>query len=161
NAKNGVSSCELARALGVTQKTAWFMNHRIRLAMQEGSFWMMGGEVEADETFIGGSARFMHKGKRPVAGTGVIGKVAVMGLLERNPETRESKVRCKVMPGIRRTDLDPEVRQNVKEGSQLFTDELQSYLALADKYIHKVINHAESYARGKVHTNGLENFWSL
>jgi transposase-like protein len=160
NAKNGMSSCELARALGVTQKTAWFMLHRIRLAMQDGSFWMMGGQVEADETFIGGSARFMHKAKRP-GGTGMVGKVAVMGLLERDPEKRASRVRCKVTGTVRRRDLDPVVRANVKEGSELFTDALHSYARLADKYIHNVIDHAECYAKGHVHTNGLENFWSL
>jgi transposase-like protein len=160
NAKNGISSCELGRALGVTQKTAWFMLHRIRLAMQDGSFDRMNGQVEADETFIGGSARFMHKAKRP-GGTGAVGKVAVMGLLERNPEKRASRVRCKVVGTVRRKDLDPVVRQYVEKGAEVFTDALHSYARLADAYIHNVIDHAECYAKGHVHTNGLENFWSL
>ncbi len=160
NAKNGISSCELGRALGVTQKTAWFMLHRIRLAMQDGTFLKMGGTVEADETFIGGSARFMHKTKRP-GGTGGVGKVAVMGLLERNPEKRASRVRCKVVGSVSRRELDPIVRENVENGAALMTDALHSYESLADAYIHKVIDHAECYAKGHVHTNGLENFWSL
>jgi transposase-like protein len=96
NAKNGISSYEIHRALGVTQKTAWFLLHRVRLAMQEGLFPKMSGEVEADETFIGGSARFMHKNKKP-GGTGMIGKVAVMGLLERTTAKKPSRVRCKVV----------------------------------------------------------------
>ncbi|MGH8094015.1 MAG: IS1595 family transposase [Chthoniobacterales bacterium] len=129
NAKNGISSCELARALGVTQKTAWFMNHRIRLAMQEGSFSMMNGEVEADESWIGGAARFMHKGKRP-SGTGMVGKVAGMGLLERDPKKRASRVRCQLVESAQRKDLDPVVRANVAKGSNLFTDDLPSYKSL-------------------------------
>lgn len=161
NAKNGISSYEIMRALGVTQKTAWFLLHRIRLAMQEGNFWTMNGEVEADETFIGGKARFMHKGKRAVEGTGVVGKVAVMGLLQRHGNGKPSKVRAKVTGTVRRSDIDPIVRENVEKGSQLFTDALRSYVSLADEYIHHVIDHAECYAKGKVHTNGLENFWSL
>lgn len=140
NAKNGISSYEIHRALGVTQKTAWFLLHRIRLAMQEGNFWMMGGDVEADETFIGGKARFMHKGKRPVEGTGVVGKVAVMGLLQRHGNGKASKVRAKVTGSVRRRELDPMVRENVEKGSNLFTDSLRSYVSLADEYIHQVID---------------------
>jgi transposase-like protein len=163
NCKNGISSYEMARALGVTQKTAWFMNHRIRLAVQEGSFEPMSGEVEVDETFIGGRARFMHEDKRAekITGTGGMGKTAVMGLLERHGSDGHSKVRAKVVPNTRRKTLVPEIQQNVVEGSEIFTDALKSYSNLSEAYTHEVIDHAECYAKGKVHTNGLENFWSL
>ncbi|HYR23371.1 MAG TPA: IS1595 family transposase [Chthoniobacterales bacterium] len=164
NAKNGTSSCELARSLGVTQKTAWFMLHRIRLAMQDGSIEKMKGRVEADETFIGGKARYMHKDRRARTTRGQggsVGKAAVMGLLERNTSEKHSRVRCKVLGGVRRRDIEAPVRQNVEKGAELYTDALPSYDKLADAYIHKVIDHAECYAKGHVHTNGLENFWSL
>src|SRR3954469_10172055 len=128
NDKNGISSYELHRALGVTQKTAWFMLHRIRLAMQTESFEKMAGEVEADETFIGGAARFMHKDKRAekIHGTGGAGKKLVMGLLDR--ET--GKVRVKHVSNRKRGTLHDEVRSNVKSGSEVFTDELASYTGL-------------------------------
>ena len=158
NAKNGVSSYEIHRAIGVTQKSAWFLLHRIRLAMQQGSFDKpLSGQVEADETFIGGKARFMHKNKRAekIKGTGGMGKVAVMGLLERHGE-----VRVKVVPDRRKSTLQGEVRQNVEPGAEVFTDELKSYNGL-DEYVHSVINHAEQYVNGHIHTNGMENFWSL
>jgi transposase-like protein len=163
NCKNGVSSHELGRALGVTQKTAWFMLHRIRLAMSTGTFDKLSGTVEVDETFIGGRARFIHKDKREakIIGTGPLGKIAVMGLLERHGPDRISRVRLKIMPNRRRHAMQAEVRANVKPGAEVFTDELKSYTGLAVDYQHEVINHAESYVRGKVHTNGLENFWSL
>ncbi len=163
NCKNGVSSYEIARALGVTQKTGWFMAHRIRLAMQTGTFKKLSGEVEIDETFIGGRARFMHKGKRrlKIKGTGSMGKVAVMGLLERHGPDGHSIVKVKTVPNVRRKALLPEVREDVAPGAEVFTDALHSYKGLAANYIHNVIDHAESYAEGKVHTNGLENFWSL
>lgn len=102
----------------------------------------------------------MHKGKKP-GGTGMVGKVAVMGLLERDPEKRASRVRCRMVGSTRRNELDPIVRGNVTKGSHLFTDDLHSYQSLADEYVHNVIDHAESYAIGNIHTNGLENFWSL
>jgi transposase-like protein len=152
NCKNGISSWENHRALGVTQKTAWFMGHRIRLALQSGTFEKMSGEVEADETYIGGLSRNMHKSKRAakISGTGGAGKVAVMGLLERQ-----------VMPNVQRNTLQDHVRDNVETGSELFTDAWVAYTGLDAEYIHNVIDHAEAYVRGKVHTNGLENFWSL
>src|SRR6059058_1750670 len=109
NCKNGISSYELHRALGVTQKTAWFMLQRIRLAMQDGSIEKMKGRVEADETYIGGKARFMHKDKR-TGKTGMVGKTAVLGLLEHEAGEKPSRVRCKVMNRVRTRDLDPEVR---------------------------------------------------
>ena len=129
NAKNGVSSCELARSLGVTQKTGWFMLHRIRLAMQEGSIEKMKGRVEADETFIGGKARNMHKSKKKHLGTGGAGKVAVMGLLERNVPDKSSRVRCKVVSSVRRGALDPSAGKNVETGSEVITDALPSYVS--------------------------------
>lgn len=161
NAKNGNSSCELSRSLGVTQKTAWFMLHRIRLAMQENGGRIFGGRVEVDETYIGGKARNMHKSKKP-KGTGMVGKTAVLGLLERNTKPDGvSQVRYKVTHRTRVRDLDPHVRSNIEKGSEVFTDSHPSYYKLSDEYVHQVIDHAECYAKGHVHTNGLENFWSL
>jgi transposase-like protein len=158
NCKNGVSSCELARDLNVTQKTAWFMLHRIRLAMQDETGGMLGGEVEVDETYIGGKARNMHVSKRRniITGTGGVGKVAVMGLLQ-----RRGRVRTKVVPNVRKRQLQPIVQEHVLPGSKVFTDALQSYNGLERDYIHQVIDHAEAYAKENVHTNGLENYWSL
>ncbi len=163
NAKNGVSSYEISRALGVTQKTGWFMMHRVRLAMQAGHFGKLGGEVEVDETFIGGKARFMHKDRRArtIKGTGGMGKSAVMGLLERHGPDGHSHVRVKPIPNVRRKTLAPEVRQHVEPGSAVFTDAFTAYTGLSADYTHQVIDHAEAYAKGRVHTNGLENFWSL
>ena len=163
SAKNGVSSYELHRALGVTQKTAWFMLHRIRLAMQTDSFDQIGGQVEVDETFIGGKARFMHKEKRAnrIKGTGGMGKTAVMGLLERHGPDGHSTVRTKVIANTRRRSLGPEIRRQVATGAEVFTDALPSYADLSAYYSHHVIDHAEAYAIGKIHTNGIENFWSL
>ncbi|HZI17300.1 MAG TPA: IS1595 family transposase [Pyrinomonadaceae bacterium] len=158
NAKNGISSCEVARSLGVTQKSAWFLLHRIRLAMQTGTFEKLSGEVEVDETYIGGKARFMHKEKREamIKGRGSVGKVAVMGLLERN-----GKVRAKVIGSTTRETLHAEVKEHVEPGTSLFTDELRSYRGLQAEYIHNVINHAEKYVDGNVHTCNIDNFWSL
>lgn len=163
NAKNGVSSYEVARSIGVTQKTAWFMLHRIRLAMHDGDFTGMSGEVEADETFIGGKAINMHKTKRQevIKGTGFVGKTPVMGLLERHGPDGHSSVKAKVIPNTRRRTLSPEVRRNVAPGSSVFTDAHSGYTGLAADYIHEVIDHAHEYVRGRVHTNGIENFWSL
>ena len=161
NCKNGVSSYEVHRALKVTQQTAWFMLHRIRKAMQRGSFEKFGqtGPVEADETMIGGLARNMHKDKRAekITGTGGAGTELVMGLLDR--ET--GKVRVKHVANRKRGTLQEEVRANVASGAELFTDELSSYTGLDKDYVHKFVNHAEEYVRGNVHTNGIENFWSL
>ena len=158
NAKNGVSSYEIHRALGITQKSAWFLLHRIRLAMQAKSFEKLSGHVEVDETFIGGRARFMHKHERErkIKGTGGYGKVAVMGLLERHGE-----VRVHVVGDRRRRSLDGAVREHVEAGSHVYSDALKSYSELKDEYIHAVIDHAEKYVDGNVHTNSIENFWSL
>ena len=158
NCKNGISSCEIGRALKVTQKTAWFMAHRIRLALQDENFGKLGGEVEVDETFIGGKARNMHvaQRKRRITGTGTKDKTAVMGILERG-----GKVRTMVVPNRRKHALQEEVKKHVQAGAALYTDELLSYDGLDARYAHQVIDHATAYVDGKIHTNGLENFWSL
>jgi transposase-like protein len=163
NCKNGISSYELARDIQVTQKTGWFMLQRIRLAMQQGTFDTPlgdgGGEVEADETFIGGLARNMHKHRRAkaITGTGGAGKAVVMGLIDR--KTR--KVRVKHVPNRQAKTLQGFIKLNVRPGAGVITDEFLSYTGLDKEYIHNVINHAESYVKGSVHTNGMENFWSL
>jgi transposase-like protein len=158
NCKNGISSYEVHRAIGITQKSAWFLDHRIRLALHQGVFDnMLKGEVEADETFIGGKARNMHPEKRArkITGTGGKDKTAVMGILERG-----GKVRTSVVPNRRKKALQPEVRKHVEADSALYTDALKSYDGL-DEFQHQVVDHAVEYVNGKVHTNGLENFWSL
>jgi transposase-like protein len=156
NAKNGISSYEVSRSLGVTQKSGWFLLHRIRLAMQTGTFKKLSGTIECDETAIGGLAKNMHKSKRKHIGTGQAGKVLVMGLLERHGE-----VFCKVIPNTDRETLHREVRRNVEQGAELMTDAWKAYRGLDSEYIHDFINHSEAYVRGRVHTNGIENFWSL
>ena len=163
NAKNGISSYEVARDLDVTQKTAWFMLHRIRTAMADDGDGPFSGQVEVDETFIGGKARFMHKGKREqkITGRGANGKTAVVGVLERHDKDKASRVRTEVIPNTKRKSLSPIVRENVMAGSEVFTDALPSYGDLSDIYIHQVIDHAEAYVRGHIHTNSIENFWSL
>lgn len=162
NCKNGISSCEIARALGITQKTAWFMDHRIRLSMQDDFYGKKlggnGGEIEVDESFIGGKARNMHvsERKRRITGTGTKDKTAVMGILERG-----GKVRTVVVPNRRKGTLQAEVKKHVEAGAALYSDALKSYEGLATEYAHQVIDHAVAYVDGRVHTNGLENFWSL
>src|SRR5437870_7519711 len=158
NCKNGISSYELARDLKVTQKSAWFMLHRIRLAMQSGTFEKLGGEVEADETFIGGKARNMHvaQRKRRITGTGTKDKIAVMGIVERGGE-----IRTMVVDNRKKKTLQAEVREQVEAGAALYSDDLKSYDGLEGEYAHKIINHAVAYVDGVVHTNTLENFWSL
>lgn len=157
NCKNGISSCELARDLGVTQKTAWFMAHRLRFALKDGGFGLLSGEVEADETFIGGKARNMHKNKRAkVIKRGPSGKAIVVGVLERG-----GKLRAQVVENRERQTVQAVVRDHVEPGSNLFTDEWMAYWGLDADYVHKIINHAEAYVQGRVHTNGLENCWSL
>jgi transposase-like protein len=162
NAKNGISSYEIARALGVTQKSAWFMMHRIRLAMHNKDFVKLGGpgsEVEVDETFIGGAARFMHSArrKRVITERGVKDKAPVVGILERG-----GKVHANVIPTRRKHHLQGEIRAHVAAKSAIYTDALMSYQGLNDQdFAHQTIDHAERYVHGQVHTNGLENFWSL
>ena len=158
NSKNGISSHELGRAVGTTQKSAWFMLHRIRLAMQTGTFDKLDGAVEVDETFIGGKARNMHKHvrARKITGTGGKDKTIVLGVLERG-----GQVRGTVVADRTRSTLDSYVRENVEAGSAVYTDALKSYASLSDSYEHGTIDHAEKYVEGQVHTNGIENFWSL
>ena len=157
-AKNGVSSYEIHRSIGVTHKTAWFMLQRIRLAMQDGTFAKAKGQVEVDETFIGGKARNMHKHirARKVTGTGGKDKTAVIGVLERG-----GKVRVSVIESRKRQPLHKHVKDHVHPGAEVFTDALKSYEGLDAEYVHQIIDHAVKYVEGKVHTNGLENFWSL
>jgi transposase-like protein len=158
NDKNGVSSWEIHRALGVTQKTAWFMLQRIRLAMQTGTFAKAVGRVEVDETFIGGKALNMHRHirERKITGTGGKDKTMVVGLLERG-----GKVRVNVSKSRRKKELQAYVRAHVQPGAEVFTDALKSYEGLDGEYLHQVVDHAIEYVKGHVHTNGMENFWSL
>jgi transposase-like protein len=156
NAKNGISSYELSRSLGITQKSAWHVLHRIRLAMQNGSINKLSGRVEVDETYIGGKARNMHLSRRRHLGSRETGKVAVMGLLERHGE-----VRTMVVSGTKRRTLHGEVSNHVEAGSTVYSDALRSYNQLGEDYVHHVINHAVEYVNGHIHTNGIENFWSL
>lgn len=168
NCKNGVSSYEIHRDVGVTQKSAWFMLHRIRVALRTGSFSKIGGEgseVEVDETFVGGKMKNMHKEKQNrvralnVYGTaaGTIGKTIVMGMLDRNAR----QIRAQVVPNVERLTLQNAVLNTVEHGTNVYTDQAPAYQRLNKTYIHEVVNHAETYVRGRVHTNGLENFWSL
>jgi transposase-like protein len=158
NCKNGISSYEIAKDVKVTQKSAWFMLHRIRLAMQDELSGKLSGHVEVDETFIGGKARNMHldKRERRITGTGGKDKTIVFGALERG-----GKIRTAVLADRKRAALETAVKTHVEAGSALYSDALQSYDNLAVDYAHQVIDHAEKYVDGQVHTNGLENFWSL
>ncbi len=158
NCKNGVSSYEIHRALKVTQKTAWFMDHRVRLAMQTGTFEKVAGEFEVDESFIGGLARNMHKNKKAkITGTGGAGKAIVIGLLDR----KTKKIRLRHVANTQRETLQGVVREYIEGGSYIFSDAWVAYNGLDREYVHQVIDHAETYVNGNVHTNGIENFWSL
>jgi transposase-like protein len=163
-AKNGVSSCEIARSLDVTQKTAWFMLHRIREAMKNGSMLKIGGSeggpVEIDETFVGPKPQQMHRERRLRMQTALKGnqKTAVMGMLDR--ETRQ--VRAHVIPDVKRETLQNAILNRIEGGSTVYTDGWVGYGGLAAKeFIHETVNHVEEYVRGQVHTQGIENFWSL
>lgn len=163
NCKNGISSYEVARALGVSQKSAWHMMHRVRFALHGGSEEKLSGHVEADETFIGGKARNMHiaQRKRRITGTGGKDKTAVIGILQRGKNGEPSKVRNVVIPNRRKHAIHGEVKKHVHAGSALYTDFLLSYEGLEGQYAHKVVDHAVEYVNGNVHTNSLENYWSL
>jgi len=161
NCKNGISSYEIAKDVKITQKSAWFMLHRIRLAMQDEHFGSkLRGEVEADETFIGGKARNMHKSvhQRRITGSGQSfrDKTIVMGILERG-----GQVRTQVIPDRQKDTLHPIVKTHVATGAALFTDEMGGYKGLGEEYAHGIIDHAVKYVDGRIHTNCLENFWSL
>jgi hypothetical protein len=158
NSKNGISSHELGRALGITQKSAWFMLHRIRLAMQAGNLDKIDGIAEVDETFIGGKARNMHADKRAknITGTGGKDKTIVVGALERS-----GKVRASVVQNRTKATLHAYVHENVEHGAILYTDALASYNGLGMHYTHQTVDHAVLYVNGQVHSNGIENFWSI
>jgi transposase-like protein len=167
NCKNGVSSWEVHRALGVTQKTAWFMLHRIRLGMKEnyghGPLNKIGGpenEVEVDETFVGGLKKNMHKDRqiRYEAKGGSFGKAAVQGILDRTAR----QVRAKVVPNVKRETLQTEILRQVKYGTKVYTDSAVAYeQGMQWRFVHDMVDKTESYVRGRVHVNGVENFWSL
>lgn len=160
NCKNGISSCELAKHVGITQKSAWFMLRRIRFGMQDSQQGggKLGGRVEVDETFIGGKARNMHVDKRKALEALPTGecKTIVLGLLERG-----GKVRTQVVPNREGKTLQPIVHEHVKPGAKIMTDEHGGYLGLEDRFLRGVVNHAVEYVNGSIHTNGMENFWSL
>jgi len=161
NNRNGISSWELSRSIGVTQKTAWFMLHRVRLAMQDDrKGGKLSGDVEVDESYIGGKARNMHRSvkakKLQGKGGGYSHKIAVQGILERG-----GQIRTHVIDNSRIQSVVPNVEAEVAKGAHVYTDQLKSYLGLQADYAHDVINHAEMYVNGQIHLNGLENFWSL
>jgi transposase-like protein len=173
NCKNGISSYEIARDLGVTQKSAWFMLQRLRLALRARDFsYKMGGEgngVEVDETFIGGRPANMHKSRRlriakmqseqaEQSNThGRAGKSAIMGMYDRDSR----QVRAAVVPNVKRETLQNEILANIEHGSTIYSDQAVSYNALRERYVHETVSHVDAYVRGQVHTNCLENFWSL
>lgn len=174
NCRNGVSSHEIARTLGVTQKSAWFILHRIRLAMKDTNYGTKlggdgGGAVEVDESFVGGKIANMHRGRANAIRASVPNdriegyetrwdnKTAVVGMFDR--ESRQ--VRAKVVRNVKRETLQKEILKNVKYGSTVYTDSAVAYDGLRRRYIHDTVNHAETYVNGQVHTNSLENFWSL
>ena len=157
NCKNGVSSYEIARDLGVTQKSAWFMLHRLREIMQDPKATKLSGEIEADETFIGGKVENMHrKSRAKISKFNNWGKTPVLGLLE-----REGRVRAAVAPNRKKRHIQPNIIANVEPGSKLYTDDYPGYDSLPAEYERELINHLQTYVNGRVHTNGLENFWSL
>jgi transposase-like protein len=164
NCKNGISSYEIARDVRVTQKSAWFMLHRIRLALKDG-FWQKidgdGGPIEVDETFIGGKYQNMHRSRRQGLGNGLKadrGKAVVMGMLERDVR----KVRAKVIPDVTRETLQNEILNGIERKSTVYTDKAPAYDRLkTHDFVHETVNHVEEYVRGQVHTQGIENFWSL
>ncbi|MGA9930086.1 MAG: IS1595 family transposase [Terriglobales bacterium] len=160
--KNGVSSWEIHRTLGVSQKAAWFMLHRLRLALKTGNVGKLGGpdaEIETDETFIGGRKKNMHADKklRYEQRGGAQGKTAVMGILDRDLR----QVRAKIVPNVKRETLQAEIMKEVKYGSKVYTDDAVVYNDLRSRFVHEVVNKTESYVSGRVHVNGMENFWSL
>lgn len=167
NDKNGISSYELARGIGVTQKSAWFMLQRIRLAMEDGTFNKMKGEIEADETYIGGKARNMHHDRKvKTFGTGKPsgfgGKAAVMGFIQREGPNGHSVVRARQITSATRGELEANVRENVEAGSALYTDGAGGYRFLGDEYVHGIVEHdARQYVDGNITTNRIENFWAL
>jgi hypothetical protein len=174
NSKNGVSSHEIAKSIGITQKSAWHMMHRIRLAMKDEAPMILGGgpdggPVEIDESFVGGEPKNWHNERREkrrresrslrvrTYQNAFTHKTAVIGMIDR--ESRQ--IRAKVVPNVRRDTLQKEILSTVKPGSKVFTDQAVTYTSLQKEYIHETVNHALEYVRGEVHTNSIENFWSL
>jgi transposase-like protein len=155
-AKNGVSSYELHRALGVTQKTAWFMLHRIRHAMQSGTIERLSGHVESDESFVGGLESNKHQHRKIGMGRGAVGKAVVWGAIQRG-----SRVVAKVVPDTKAVTLRSELFGSVERGSSLYTDRHDGYRGLGRVFSHGVVDHSVEYVNGLIHTNGMENFWSL
>jgi transposase-like protein len=163
NTKNGTSSHELGRALGVTQKTAWFMFHRIREAMKADTREPLFGTVEADETFVGGRRRATMTTKlgfKKMAHGPFEGKTTVFGMVQRGASKGKSRVRAMVVPNHKRSSLLPRIQENVLPGSAIYTDALRSYRGLGPDYQHEFIDHMVTYCEGVVHTNSIENFWS-
>jgi transposase-like protein len=159
NCKNSVSSYEIKRDVKVTQRTAWFMLQRLRLATQRKSFVKLSGDVEVDESFIGGRARNMHAERRArkiQARRGPEGKAIVAAVLERH-----GAIRAVVVPRRKKKELQSLVREHVEPGTNLYSDALKSYDGLDREYAHQVIDHPEQYVDGQIHTNGCENFWSV
>lgn len=163
NMKNGISSHELGRAIGVTQKTAWFMLHRIRKAMETGTFKKMDGPSEADTTYVGGKAANMHKDVKAkrITGRGAVDKTAIHGVLQRGNKDAHSTVTASVINSESAEKVMAEVRRSVRYGARVFTDEAPVYGDLALTHVHRAIDHSKCYAIGEIHTNGIENFWSL
>lgn len=164
NCKNGISSHELARAIGVTQKSAWFMLHRVRKAMEVGGLDKFEGPCEADATFVGGLSANMHKAKRGrvIRGRGAVGKTPVHGILERTSDDKPSRVRATVVRG--ETDggaMMLDIRRKVRIGATVYTDESRDYSGLCRSHVHAAVDHSREYVNGAIHTNGMENFWSL
>jgi len=164
NCKNGISSYEVARALGVTQKTAWFMLQRIRLALQDDlTGGMLNGEVEVDETFIGGKVRNMHKDrKRKVQQHSQKGeKAIVLGILERASDTKHKRVRATVIPDRKRNTMQTEIAGTIAKGAKVYSDEWGNMWRMDENYEHGIVDHLATYVDGQIHTQGIENFWSL
>lgn len=168
NSRNGVSSWEVHRSLGITQKCAWHMLHRIRLAMQDDfTGGNLSGEIEVDESFIGGKARNMHKNRKDRAMEGRRGgyggnKTVVLGILERETENKPKRVRASVIADRKKASIAPEVMAHVAPGSKIYSDEFgPTWYGQESQYVHEIVNHLETYVKGNVHTNTLENFWSL
>ena len=165
NCRNGISSYELARDLKVTQKTAWFMLARIRLAMQTPTFQKMRGVVEMDETYVGGIAENMHKKRRRrvIKGRGPTNKTGVFGAVERDSVRGKRRVHAEVMRFVGAYPISNAIHQRIEPGSTVYTDESNNYQrGLGKAYEHETVNHrAKEYVRGVVHTNSVENFWSV
>lgn len=157
NSKNGISSCELGRHLGIKQQTAWYMAHRIRHALETGTFVKMSGIVEIDEAWIGRKARSIPK---DVLSPGRRSKTIVMAVLERRKD-KPSRIAADVIPYLSREQSQKKVRKYVLEGSEVHSDAGSHYSLLKNEYVHKVVNHSERYVNGNVHVNGVENFWNL